>query len=981
MLLTAGQSFGNLGSVGAIQGSPPKITKIDFPAQIRANGEKVQGYIGFEDPDGDIIKVRFEIVQGDAGSLQLKPGWEFDPQVIGKKDGIIFFQMSATAAQKTVRMRVTLSDRAGNQSIPKDHIFEVVQAPKTKPVLRVSPESLSFSGEVNRTIPSQTLTVTNVGGGSLRWNASTSTDAPWLNVSRSSGGPLGADQSDSITVSVNTANLPQGRREGQITISSAEAWNSPLTVLVSLNLSAPTPSQPPVLQVRPASLNFSGKVGDTSLPSQTIEISNTGGGVLSWVAGADVTWVRLTPMSGTAPTTVTVSVQPAGLAAGIHLGKVIINAPGAQNSPAIVTVTLTLEGPPVRPPRIGVSPGSLNFSIRQGQPDPASQTLTITNIGEGTLNWAATATISWLGLQPAQGQLETGRSATVTVAVRTAGLSVGEHRGQITISDPKADNSPVSVIVTLTIQPPALLQVSPSSLSFQAEAGRGNPDPQTLTLSSSSSPLTWSAASNSPWIRLSPTRGTTPASLIVSVEITNLTPDTYRGEIVLSADGAQNTPITVPVTLVIAPLRLPDLIVSIGRLPSQVRPGDAIQLDNTVTNQGTADADPSRLGFYLSPDRTFDRTDLLLETRAVSSLSPGAASKATTTLRLPLDLFNRPGFQPGTLFIIVIVDDQNQVAESDEQNNTAIGTLTVQKRMITPRVVGQVFTGGVRPTGIAATNEYVFVANGETNNLSVIEVATSRVKPDLIPVGSSPMAVAVSPNGAWVYVANYDSNDVSVIDGRTLKEVARIKVGKGPFGVAFSPNGQRAYVTNFDSNDISVIDTSSRQVIQTIKEIPSPSDIKVSPDGKRAYVASVEIVVVDLERGRVLREVEVDEFPWRLAFAPDGQFVYATIDPNGLGTPGKVQVISAQTNRVIANIDIGLDPLGLAVTPDGGFLLAVNYTSNNISVIDTQQQKVITTLSEMMFLFEPLEVAITPDGCKAFVTNKSNSVSIIELIR
>jgi len=48
-------------------------------------------------------------------------------------------------------------------------------------------------------------------------------------------------------------------------------------------------------------------------------------------------------------------------------------------------------------------------------------------------------------------------------------------------------------------------------------------------------------------------------------------------------------------------------------------------------------------------------------------------------------------------------------------------------------------------------------------------------------------------------------------------------------------------------------------------------------------------------------------------------------------------------------------------------------------VIDTQQQKVITTLSEMMFLFEPLEVAITPDGHKAFVTNKSNSVSVIEM--
>lgn len=970
--------LGNLGSAGALQqGNPPQIIAIDFPSKIKADGSPREGIIAFKDPDGDIVKVKFDVAQGDAGSLQLKPGWEFDPQVLGKKEGHITFRLSATAPQKQVQLRVTLSDRTG-QSASKVITFEAVQAPKTTPVLRVSPETLSFSGNVGQTLPSQTLTVTNVGGGSLRWSAST--DASWLSISRSSGGPLGADKSDTITVSVDTANLPQDRREGKITISSTEAWNSPLIVLVSLDLSSGSPpSQPPVLQVRPTSLNFSGKVGDTSLPSQIVEITNAGGGVLNWVAGADVPWIRLAPINGTAPATVTVSVQPMGLAAGTHSGKLIINALGAQNSPAIVTVTLKLGGPSALPPRIGVSPGSLNFSVMQGRPDPEPQMLTIKNTGEGTLNWTATAAIPWLSLQPIQGQLDAGRSAMITVAVRTAGLTVGEHRGQITIADPKADNNPVSVMVTLNIQPAALLQVSPSNLSFQAEAGGSNPASQTLTLTSSGPPLTWSATSNTRWVRLNPTRGMTPASITVSVEIAGLSAQTHQGEIVLSADGAQNTPITVPVTLFIAPLRLPDLIVSMGRLPTQARPGDTIQLENTVTNQGTAGAGSSRLGFYLSLDRTFDNTDLLLETRTISNLAPGAASKTTTTIRLPADLFNRPGFQPDTLFMILVADDQNQVTESDEQNNTAIATLVVQKRIITPRVVGQVFTGGVRPTGIAATNQYVFVANGETNNLSVIEVATSRVKPDLIAVGSSPMAVAVSPNGAWVYVANYGSNDVSVIDGRTLKEVTRIKVGKGPFGIAVSPDGKRAYVTNFDSNDISVIDTASRQVIQTIKDIPYPSDIKVSPDGRRAYVASLEIVVVDLERGRALREIEVDEFPWRLAVAPDGQFVYTTIDPNDSGTPGKVQVVNTQNNRVIANIDIGLDPLGLAITPDGGFLLAVNYTSNNVSVIDTQQQKVIATLSEMMFLFEPLEVAITPDGRKAFVTNKSNSVSVIEL--
>lgn len=975
MLLAAGQSFGNLGSIGALQGNPPEIIGIDFPSKIQADGKAVQGNIFFKDSDGDIVKVKFEVVQGDPSSLQLKPGWEFDPQVIGKKDGIIPFKMSATAAQKTVRLRVTLSDRTG-KSASKEHVFEAVQAPKIAPVLRVSPESLSFSGEVGQAIPSQTLTVTNVGGGNLRWTANT--NDPWLSLSRTSGGPVGANASETITITVNTANLPEGRKEGKITVTATEAWNSPLVVVISLVLTTSTPPRLPVLQVRPTSLNFTGKIGEPSPPVQTLEITNTGGGTLSWVAGADVPWIQLKLSSGAAPATVTVSVQLTGLAAGTHPGKIIINAPGAQNSPAVIAVTLKLD--PLRPPpRIGVSPGRFSFSATQGSSDPTSQTLTITNIGVETLNWTVTIDAPWLNLQPTQGQLDAGKSATVTVAARIAGLGVGEYRGQISVTDPKADNSPVPVTVTLTIQPPPTLQVSPSSLSFQIEYGRGNPPTQALNITSSGSPLVWGAASNVRWLQLNPLRSTTPASVTVSVEVVGLNPDTHRAEIVITAEGAVNSPITIPVTLTIAPQRLPDLVVALGQLPVRARPGDTIQLENTVTNRGMADSGPSRLGFYLSPNSNFDRTDLLLETRAVNNLSPSAVSKTTTMVYLPVDLFSKPGFQPGSLFFIVVADDQNQVAESDEQNNTAVGSLVIEKRTITPRVVGQIFTGGRRPTGIAATNEYVFVANGETNNLSVIEVATSRVKPDLVPVGSSPMAVAVSPNGAWVYVANYDSNDVSVVDVRAFKEISRIKVGKGPFGVAFSPDGKRVYVTNFDSNDISVIDTTSRQVVQTIKEIAFPSDIKVSPDGRQAYVASIEIVVVDLERGRMLGEIEVEQFPWRLAIAPDGQFVYATIDPNGSGTPGKVQVISAEEYETIATIEIGLDPLGLAITPYGGFLFAVNYTSNNVSVIDVQERNVIATLSEMMFLFQPLEVAITPDGRKAFVTNKSNSVSVIEL--
>jgi hypothetical protein len=47
-------------------GSAPLITFIDFPPEILANGQPV---VGFNDPDGDIIRAEFTVVE--AQDLQL----------------------------------------------------------------------------------------------------------------------------------------------------------------------------------------------------------------------------------------------------------------------------------------------------------------------------------------------------------------------------------------------------------------------------------------------------------------------------------------------------------------------------------------------------------------------------------------------------------------------------------------------------------------------------------------------------------------------------------------------------------------------------------------------------------------------------------------------------------------------------------------------------------------------------------------------
>jgi hypothetical protein len=77
-----------------------------------------------------------------------------------------------------------------------------------------------------------------------------------------------------------------------------------------------------------------------------VNVSNTGGGSVSFTASDDQSWLAVAPASGTAPAGLSVSAGIAGLAPGTYTGIVTISAPGASGSPKTVGVTLTVNPAP-----------------------------------------------------------------------------------------------------------------------------------------------------------------------------------------------------------------------------------------------------------------------------------------------------------------------------------------------------------------------------------------------------------------------------------------------------------------------------------------------------------------------------------------------------------------------------------------------------------------------------------------------------------
>ena len=310
----------------------------------------------------------------------------------------------------------------------------------------------------------------------------------------------------------------------------------------------------PTLTRNPSVLSFSAVQNGSSPTAQSLTVTNTGPGTLTWTASSNSAWLTLnnTPSaSGTNLGSVSVRVNPAGLSVGTHSGLITIVGTGAANSPQTVSVSFDVTAAPT--PTIGLSATTLSFSAVQGGSNPANKIISISNSGGGTLSWTATGSASWLSLTPASG---TG-AGTISVAVNTSGLSVGTVSTPITIAASGATNTPQTVNVSLTITAASLppgIGVSPGSLSFTAQQGGANPASQSLAIrNTGGGTLSWTVSNNATWLSHTPTSGTGNSVVTISPTIGSLTAGTYNGAVTLYAAGATTVIVPISLTITAAP--------------------------------------------------------------------------------------------------------------------------------------------------------------------------------------------------------------------------------------------------------------------------------------------------------------------------------------------------------------------------------------------------------------------------------------------
>ena len=96
-------------------------------------------------------------------------------------------------------------------------------------------------------------------------------------------------------------------------------------------------------------------------------------------------------------------------------------------------------------------------------------------------------------------------------------------------------------------------QATPASLSFSASAAGNAPGTQTINLASSVAGLSFTASTSATWLSVSPSTGSIPAVLSVSIDPTNLAAGKYQGTVTITAPNAVPSMTTVAVTLTVQP--------------------------------------------------------------------------------------------------------------------------------------------------------------------------------------------------------------------------------------------------------------------------------------------------------------------------------------------------------------------------------------------------------------------------------------------
>ena len=289
----------------------------------------------------------------------------------------------------------------------------------TAPDLSLLPVSLSFKYQAGAALPaSQTLQIKSTGtplAFTLAITGAPPYSARWLSVSTNSG-----TTTLSLKVYVNPTGLPSGTYAGTIAVTAPSAATPLHNVPVTLDVGDAAAT----LTASPSTIPFTYVSGGSVPSARPVVLMTTGGALNAAIAVSGGTWLEASPSGSIAlvglPATVSVSVDPTGLAPGSYSGKITFTSSSAANKSVVVNVSLivsagipTISG--VWPPGVLVDSPATVVTLTGTNYFSTS----VASIGATALTTTVLSPTTMLATVPAT-QLASAGNLSITISTPTA---------------------------------------------------------------------------------------------------------------------------------------------------------------------------------------------------------------------------------------------------------------------------------------------------------------------------------------------------------------------------------------------------------------------------------------------------------------------------------------------------------------------------------------------------------------------------------
>src|SRR6266446_3751677 len=327
---------------------------------------------------------------------------------------------------------------------------------------------------------------------------------------------------------------------------------------------------------------------------------------------------------------------------------------------------------------------------------------------------------------------------------------------------------------------------------------------------------------------------------------------------------------------------------------------------------------------------------------------------------LGMGIFVLIGGQAGAFTAYVSNEKSNTISVIDTDKFAVVKTIKV----------------GQRPRGIGLTKDekFILVAVGDDDTIQVIDTRTYEVVATL-PSGPDPELFTQDHTGKILYVANENDNTVTIIDLERRAPLGEVQVGVEQEGMGLSPDGKTLVATSETSNMAHFIDTETRRIIANVLVDARPRFAEFKRDASEVWVSSEiggTVSVIDPAKHEVKKKITFD-IPGLRKEAIQAVGISITRDGKtgfvALGPANRVAVVNAATHEVQKYLLVGQRVWHMAFTPDEKYLLTTNGVSNDVSIIDVANLRVIKTIQvgeTTTFVFSAWE----PTGRHAFASLK-----------